>query len=231
MTTARGSERQGDTARSELVALLQLAHSGELAAAHAYEGHARSVRRPEERARINEIRDEEIDHRARVRAMLDALGVQPEARRERKLRRVGKLIGAFCRVGGWYAPMYGAARLERKNIDEYARAARFAFACGHTAFIDDLVDMSEVEWDHERYFREQCEGHWLWRFSPRWPAPPPRTEIRTGVDHSASLRSPATQAGVDHSASLRSPATQAEGDRSSAGASSLASSDDDANPS
>ena len=130
-----------DGSRRELIALLQLAHSGELAAMHAYEGHAKSVRRPEERRRILEIRDEEIDHRGRVRAMLDALGVAPEADREVKLRRIGKVIGAFCHVGGWYAPMYGAARLELKNIGEYERAAGFAVGCGHHEFVEDLIDM------------------------------------------------------------------------------------------
>jgi rubrerythrin len=170
-----------DRARANLVALLQLAHSGELAAAHAYTGHAKSVRDPDERRRIEEIKAEELDHRARVRAMLDALGVAPENRRERKMRRIGKLISAFCRVGGWFAPMYGAARLERKNIGEYERAAGFAVACGHQEFVDDLVDMSEVEWEHERYFREKAQSHWLWRFFPTWDPPAPKAMIRAGI--------------------------------------------------
>ena len=169
------------TARVELIALLQLAHSGELAAAHAYEGHAASVRDPVERERILEIRAEEIDHRARVRAMLDALGVEPDARRERRLRRIGRTISAFCHVGGWFGPMYGAARLERKNIGEYERAAAFAVTAGHPELIDDLIDMSEVEWEHERWFRERCEAHWLWRLFPRWDAPPPKATIRMRV--------------------------------------------------
>ena len=165
-------------ARAELVALLQLAHSGELAAAHAYVGHAASVRDPAERERILEIRAEEVDHRARVRAMLDALGVEPDARRERRLGRIGRTISAFCHVGGWFAPMYGAARLERKNIGEYERAAAFALTAGHGEIIDDLIDMSEVEWEHERWFRERCAGHWLWKVLPSWDAPPPKATIR-----------------------------------------------------
>jgi rubrerythrin len=170
-----------DAARANLVALLQLAHSGELAAAHAYTGHAKSVRDPDERRRITEIKDEELDHRARVRAMLDALGVAPEPARERKLRRIGKLISAFCRVGGWFGPMYGAARLERKNIGEYERAAGFAVQAGHREFVDDLIDMSEVEWEHERYFREKAASHWLWRVFPKWDPPPPKATIRAGI--------------------------------------------------
>ena len=168
-------------ARRNLIALLQLAHSGELAAAHAYTGHAKSVRDPEERRRIEEIKAEELDHRARVRAMLDVLGVLPEPERERKMRRIGKLIGAFCRVGGWFGPMYGAARLERKNIGEYERAAGFAIGAGHSEFVDDLIDMSEVEWEHERYFREKAAGHWLWKVFPQWDRPPPKATIRAGI--------------------------------------------------
>jgi rubrerythrin len=38
--------------------------------AHGYTGHAKSVRDPDERRRITEIKAEELDHRARVRAML-----------------------------------------------------------------------------------------------------------------------------------------------------------------
>lgn len=166
------------TARRELVALLQLAHSGELAASLAYAGHAASVRDSQQKREIETIRLEELDHRARVRAMLDTLGVEPEAKRERKLRRVGRLIGVFCHVGGWFAPMYGAARLERKNIGEYERAAGFAVDAGHPEFVEDLLDMAEVEWEHERYFREHCESHWLWRVFPHWDPPPPKAMIR-----------------------------------------------------
>ena len=173
-------------ARRNLVALLQLAHSGELAAAHAYDGHAKSVSDHDERQRITEIRSEELDHRARVRAMLDALGVAPEAKRERKMGRIGKAIGAFCRVGGWFGPMYGAARLERKNIGEYERAAGFAIGSGHPEFVDDLVDMAEVEWEHERYFREKATSHWLWRVFPKWDPPPPKASIRAGVEELSS---------------------------------------------
>ncbi len=168
-------------ARANLIALLQLAHSGELAAAHAYTGHAASVRDPDERRRITEIKAEELDHRARVRAMLDALGVAPERRRERKMNRIGKLISAFCHVGGWFGPMYGAARLERKNIGEYERAAGFAIGAGHREFVDDLIDMSEVEWEHERYFRQKAASHWLWKLFPKWDPPPPKASIRAGI--------------------------------------------------
>ena len=118
--------------------------------------------------------------------MLDVLGVVPEPDRERKMRRIGKLISAFCHVGGWFGPMYGAARLERKNIGEYERAAGFAIGAGHPEFVDDLIDMSEVEWEHERYFREKAASHWLWKVFPKWDPPPPKATIRAGIAALAS---------------------------------------------
>ena len=163
------------------MALLQLAHAGELAAALAYAGHAASVTDPAEQAAITCIKLEELDHRARVGAMLDALGAAPDERRERRMRRIGRLIGTFCHVGGWYAPMYGAGRFERNNIGEYERAARYAIDAGYPRFVDDLIDMAEVEWEHERYFRTKSASHWLWRWSPKWSPPASKDTIRAGL--------------------------------------------------
>lgn len=49
-----------DNSKQKLVALLQLAYSGELAAAHAYHGHWRSVSDADERGRTAEIEQEEL---------------------------------------------------------------------------------------------------------------------------------------------------------------------------
>jgi hypothetical protein len=91
---------------------------------------------------------------------------------------IGKAIAAFCHVGGWFWPMWGAGRLERWNIVEYEDAAVYAAACGHPEMIDCLLTMAEVEWEHERFFRERVEDHWLLRVVPLWPVPPPKSEIR-----------------------------------------------------
>ena len=107
-----------------LIALLQLAYSGELAAAYAYQGHAASVRDPGERARILSIEEDEWHHRKLVGEMLAGLGAAPDPRRERRAAAIGRLLGALCHVSGWLAPMYGAGRLERRNIGEYEDAAR-----------------------------------------------------------------------------------------------------------
>jgi rubrerythrin len=179
---------EAQEARRRLVLVLQAAYSGELAAARAYAGHARSVSDADERREILAIRAEELAHRERVGAMLAALGARPSARRERAFGAIGRAIAALCRVGGWFAPMYGAGRFELGNVGEYVRAARYALAAGHPELLDDLLTMAEVEWDHERYFREKAASHALARVVPLWAPPPPRAEIRrsfaveTGAD-------------------------------------------------
>ncbi len=165
-------------ARGRLVHFLQMAHGGELGAALAYDSHARSARNTVERDDILRIRDEEIDHRGRVGRMLAELGERPDPAIERTMARIGRAIAAFCRVGGWFLPMYGAGRLERRNIVEYEDAARAAALSGHGDFVNDLLDMAEVEWDHERFFRLKSASHPLWRWFPKWSPPPPREEIR-----------------------------------------------------
>lgn len=94
------------------------------------------------------------------------------------MKLIGTAIGLFCRVGGWFFPMWGAGRLERNNIREYEKAARTAVLAGHGLFADDLLAMAEVEWDHERYFRLKAASHPLSRLLAVWAAPPPREEIR-----------------------------------------------------
>ena len=56
-----------DSSRARLVAILQLAYSGELAAGYAYRGHARAVSDSDQRERIRKIEDEEWHHRRRRR--------------------------------------------------------------------------------------------------------------------------------------------------------------------
>jgi hypothetical protein len=77
--------------------------------------------------------------------MLDAPDAGPDERRERRMRRIGRLVTAFCRVGGWYAPMYRAGRFERNNVGEYERAAQHAVDAGYPQFAGDLLDMARVE--------------------------------------------------------------------------------------
>ena len=57
--------------------------------------------------------------------------------------------------------MYGAGRLESHNVKEYEDAADLAVVSGHPEFVECLLEMAEVEWDHEAYFRGKVESHWL----------------------------------------------------------------------
>jgi len=164
---------------ASLIRLLQAACSGELAAGYAYRGHARSVKSAADRARLRTIESEEWHHRALVQGLLMELGARPRPVREAVFWLIGHGIGLLCRLGGWFVPMYGAGKLERTNIVEYEDAARFAAASGHEDMIECLLEMAEVEWEHERFFRERVAGHWMLRLFPKWEAPPPKEAIRS----------------------------------------------------
>jgi hypothetical protein len=110
--------------------------------------------------------------------MLRSLNAHPNSVREIRALIVGRALGLLCHVMGWLAPMYGAGRLESRNIVEYEMAARYAHDCGREEFIDCLLTMAEVEWEHENYFRSLVSLHWLGRRLTLWPTPPPRETIR-----------------------------------------------------
>ena len=164
--------------KQKLVALLQLAYSGELAAAHAYHGHWRSVADADERARIAEIEQDELHHRKLVGEMLRGLGATPIPSREIRATIVGRTLSLLCHVSGWLAPMYGAGRLESSNVREYETAAKLARECSREDLIDCLLTMAEVEWEHEKYFRSRVITHPLGRRLKLWPQPPPKETIR-----------------------------------------------------
>jgi rubrerythrin len=169
-----------------LVRQLQSAYSGELAAAFAYRGHWRSLSDGEDRERIRTIEAEEWHHRELVGAMLRQLGAKPSWLRELVMFAIGRTLGVLCHVSGWFLPMYGAGRLERHNIVEYEDAASYARACGREELIDCLLMMAEVEWEHEKYFRENVAGHRLVRVFRLWDAAPPKTSIREAFQQVAS---------------------------------------------
>jgi rubrerythrin len=167
-----------NTSRVKLIALLQLAYSAEKAAGYAYRGHWHSVADKDERRRIEEIENEEWHHRRLVGEMLESLEAGPSQQREIRSAVIGRVLGVMCHVMGWLAPMYGAGRLESRNIGEYETAARHAQECGRQDLIDCLLTMAEVEWEHERYFRSRVLLHPVGRRLTLWPQPPPKHMIR-----------------------------------------------------
>lgn len=161
-----------------LVAILQLAYSGELAAAYAYRGHWHSLSDADERTQIEKIENEEWHHRTLVGELLRSLNSKPSTYREVRASIMGRVLGLLCHFTGWLAPMYGAGRLESRNIREYETAARYARDCGRNDFVDCLLTMAEVEWEHEQYFRSRVLIHrWAHRLSI-WPQPQPKEMIR-----------------------------------------------------
>src|SRR4029453_3630241 len=114
-----GQQMSQTSNTAPLIGLLQLAYSGELAAAYAYRGHWKSVSDPEERHRIEEIENDEWHHRKLVGEMLRDLKAAPNPSRERRATSIGRVLGFGCHIAGWLAPMYGAGRLESRNIREY----------------------------------------------------------------------------------------------------------------
>src|SRR4030095_11587694 len=104
------TDPQADT--RQLVYILQLAYSGELAACYAYRGHWHSLSDKDERAQVKLIEEEEWHHRKLVGEMLQSLGATPDERRELRATIVGRMLGLLCHLSGWLAPMYGAGRLE-----------------------------------------------------------------------------------------------------------------------
>jgi rubrerythrin len=166
-----------------LVGILQLAYSGELAAAYAYRGHWHSVTDAEERTRIQEIENEETHHRQLIGEMLRSLNSRPNAVREARAAILGRVLSLLCHLSGWLVPMYGAGRLESRNIREYETAARYARNCGRGDLVDCLLTMAEVEWEHEHYFRARVLSHrWANRL-PIWPQPPLKEMIRKSFEH------------------------------------------------
>jgi rubrerythrin len=157
--------------RKLLISVLQMAYSGELAAGLAYRGHWHSVIDPKERLEIQKIEDEEWHHRKLVGEMLADLQAKSIRYREIRAMIIGSVIAMFCHIGGWLAPMFGAGRLESKNIREYETAARHARDCGRVDLINCLLTMAEVEWEHERYFRSKVLNH-------RW-----QSGCRFGLSH------------------------------------------------
>lgn len=167
--------------KSKLIRLLQNAHAGERAAAFAYNGHWRSVQ-GQERDEIKKIEAEEWEHRDCLFGMLKELDATPRTSREILMAIIGSFIFIFCRLGGWlnvanfgwFCSMYGAGKLEQGNIVEYEIASNRAKDAGYNHFVDLLLHMAQVEWDHELYFRQKAlQSKWS-KYFKMWDAPPAR---------------------------------------------------------
>ena len=155
--------------RKNLIRILQNAHAGELAAAYAYRGHWKSLKKnAAEREGIKKIEAEEWEHRENVARWLEKLDAKPRPLREKVFWTIGKTIGAACFVSGWFFPMYFAGRLESGNVQEYVDAAEFARELGMSDCFDEMMEMSRVEGEHEEFFRRIVAEHRLLPITKRF---------------------------------------------------------------
>ncbi|MBI3633078.1 MAG: demethoxyubiquinone hydroxylase family protein [Candidatus Vogelbacteria bacterium] len=167
------SDNNADSARRSLVHLLRLAYSGELAAVLAYEGHLMAVFDKQEKRDIRKIQNDEVEHRNRVKYILNQLGERPSLIREIVMWCIGSTVGLVCLLTkyfpmSWFFAMYGAGKLEANNILEYSHAAEFAVRAGMPHLVPDLMGMSNTEREHEEYFYQKVISHCMSRHVLVW---------------------------------------------------------------
>lgn len=146
----------------KLVELLQRAYSAEKAAAFAYIGHARSLKTEAEKKAVNQIEQDEWEHRAHVLALMKRYGVPVSKWYEIKFHVLGRIISASCHVIGWFMPYFFAGRLESGNVCEYFVMMQYFHSLGIKDHDKILYDMGIKEKEHEVYFLKQIENcKWL----------------------------------------------------------------------
>lgn len=151
-----GSNRRSEpTTLDRFVRILQDAHAGELAAAYAYRGHARSLRRGAVRTEIERIEAAEWHHRNLVGAMLTDHGARPRRRRELLMACIGRFFGSLCFIPPRFGPMYAAGRLEASNVAQYVQARTWALDLGYVDYEARFDEMIAEEARHEQFFAEQ----------------------------------------------------------------------------
>lgn len=135
-----------------LADLLQKAYSAEKAAAYAYQGHAASVWRKEEKTAIRQIEEDEWNHRREVLHIMNHYNIPVSKYYERRFAVVGKVISASCYVIGWFMPFFFAGKLESGNVCEYFRMKQYFNSIGIHDWDVILYEMGMKEKEHEIYF-------------------------------------------------------------------------------
>ncbi len=135
-----------------LVDLLQKAYSAEKAAAYAYQGHAASVWRKEEKIAILQIEEDEWSHRREVLHIMNHYNIPVSKYYEMRFAVVGKVISGSCYVIGWFMPFFFAGKLESGNVCEYFRMKQYFNSLGIHDWDVTLYEMGMKEKEHEIYF-------------------------------------------------------------------------------
>ena len=158
-------------ASEKLIELLQKAHSGELAAALAYNGHWKSLNDIDEIQIVKKIENDEWLHRARIKEMLSELNAEPLYWREKAFWLIGRSIGIICHFCGRFCAAFFAGILESKNVDEYKHASEYASELGLEGYFSEFIEMQKTEAEHEFILREMIKENWffpLFSFIFRW---------------------------------------------------------------
>jgi hypothetical protein len=148
----------------ELTDLLQKAYSAEKAAAFAYQGHAGSVKNPDEKKAIQQIEQDEWHHRKEVLAIMRRYDIPVSRYYEWRFHLIGKLIAGSCYVIGWFMPYYFAGRLESGNVCEYFRMMQYFHQLGILEHNEVLYEMGMKEKEHEVYFLARIKNKKLLPF-------------------------------------------------------------------
>lgn len=148
----------------KLVDLLKRAYSAEKAAAFAYQGHAGSVKDPQEKAAIRQIELDEWNHRQEVLTIMKQYGIPVSRKYELRFHIIGKIISASCYVIGWFMPFYFAGKLESGNVCEYFRMMQYFHELGITEHNKTLYEMGIKEKEHEAYFLSRIKNKKLMPF-------------------------------------------------------------------
>lgn len=138
--------------------LLQQAYSAEKAAAFAYQGHAGSVKDPEQKKAIRQIEIDEWNHRTEVLQIMQKYDIPVSRFNEFKFHIIGKVISGSCYVIGWFMPFYFAGSLESGNVCEYFRMMHYFHEIGITEHDEILYEMGIKEKEHEVYFLSKIEN-------------------------------------------------------------------------
>lgn len=140
---------------SKTIKLLKRAHAIETGAFEAYEGHANSVKDPQEKYKIQEIQKDEWFHRQAIEWFLIDLKSEPNPFLDFVLYLIGRSISLSCYVMGRKAAMWGAKIMESLGSNIYKELAKVARNEGYPAMAVELDHMQKTEEEHERFFKSK----------------------------------------------------------------------------
>jgi rubrerythrin len=147
---------------SALIDSLRKAYSAEKAASFAYVGHAGSLKDSAEKAAVNQIEEDEWNHRRNVLEIMQRYDISVSRYYELKYQIIGKFIGYSCYLIGRFMPYFFAGKLESGNVCEYFIMIKYFHSLGITEHDAVLYEMGIKEKEHEVYFLEKIKNaKWL----------------------------------------------------------------------